>query len=514
MHWFTSLRDKSLCYFRQLFIRVRRILINGPWNLAAFFCRLMYGFHVVGAENIPPEGPFILVLQERAPIAMLVSGWISIVLLNRVLSDGTCDTMSYLQEDLFAFGYFREALGPRARGHYAALIPHSAGRLALSLLDGYRVLRDGGIVIMNPEGDAPWDGRPLPIGHALAWLGLYSAAPIVPALCTVGAYDIWPRWQPGPNLRGRMGLKVGQPFRLCDVPQERVTEEDLVGATARIRAEFDQIVYGPGGLSEWAGPPLRDGRPVEQPIWLCRASDPVMMSPEVNSTSIPLWKRGLALLLWRCPVCGTSDALLHERPRFRPQTLRCQACGVRWQVQHVVGKDFRLRVVEGPADLVGLDMAVSTWYDEMKRGFQPTPISASGVDLLAGEEVYLEARDVPLLPYRPNALFEGWTEREAPQAQPRGRHQLADWASIGEGRLLLTSQRLLWQGPQGEVDFMWPSTTAISIFMLNVLGIRYGTAPYRLLLGQEMGLKWLTYAGTLAQQVPRQSGHKCTVSPF
>jgi len=111
-------------------------------------------------------------------------------------------------------------------------------------------------------------------------------------------------------------------------------------------------------------------------------------------------------------------------------------------------------------------------------------------------------------------LFDGWTEREAPQAQPRGPHQLADWASIGEGRLLLTSQRLLWQGPQGELDFVWPSTTAISIFMLNVLGIKYGTAPYRLLLGQEVGLKWLTYAGTLAQQAPRQSGHKCTVSPF
>jgi len=65
-------------------------------------------------------------------------------------------------------------------------------------------------------------------------------------------------------------------------------------------------------------------------------------------------------------------------------------------------------------------------------------------------------------------LFEGWTEREAPQAQPRGRHQVADWASIGEGRLLLTSQRLLWQGPQGEVDFMRPSTTAVYICLLNV----------------------------------------------
>ena len=506
---------RRLALFRDtLYFHARSLVVGAPWSLAAFLCRLLYGFHVEEAERIPPEGPFIVALREHSLFAILVSGWISIVLLKKVLGRDPDNAMAYMQEDLFAFGYFREALGDKSRGHYAALVPHSAGRLALSLLDGYRVLRNGGIVIMNPEGDAPWDGRPLPIGHALAWLGLYSAAPIVPVLCSVGAYDIWPRWQPGPTLRGRMELKVGHPFRLCDVPQERVTEEDLAQASVRIRAEFDQIVYGPGGLSEWAGPPLRDGGPVERPVQFRPAPEPAAGDPETNHTQAPLWKRGLPLLLWRCPVCGTSDALLHERPRFRPQTLRCQACGVRWQVQHVVGKDFRLRVVEGPADLVGLDMALSTWYDEMKRGFQPTPIPANGVDLLAGEEVYLEARDVPLLPYRPNALFDGWTEREAPQVQPRGRHRVADWASIGEGRLLLTSQRLLWQGPQREVDFMWPSTTAVSIFMVNVLGIKYGTALYRFPLGQEVGLKWLTYAGTLAQQAPRHSDHKLTVSSF
>ena len=497
---------------------VRRVLIKAPWHLSAFIFRLLYGFHVEGEENIPPEGPFILALNEYSPVAMLVSGWISIVLLEKMLKQKPGSTMSYMQEELFAFGYFREALGStheeRAQGGFAALTPHAAGRLALSLLDGYRALQDDGLVVMNPEGDAPWDGRPLPLGKAPAWLGLYTAAPILPALCSVGAYDIWPRWRPLPSLRGKLVLSIGQPFRLCDTPLKKVTDEDLEKASARIQAEFDLVRYGPGGISEWAGPPLRNGVPVEQPIQLRPASESTVAGQAAGDTQVPLLKRGVALLLWRCPVCHTNDALIHQRRWFRPQTVGCQVCGTRWGIRHVPGKDFRLKVVAGAPDLVGLDMALSTWYDEMKRDFQPSPISVPDVDLLPDEEVYLEVSGVSLSPYRPNALFDGWTGREPPQAMLPGRRQLADWESIGEGRLLLTSHRLLWQGSQGELDFVWSSTRAVSLWMINTLAIRYGTAPYRFSLGQEVGLKWLTYAGTLALQAGERDGHTVTTSVF
>ena len=54
-------------------------------------CALLAGFHVEGEENIPPEGPFILALNEYSPVAMLVSGWISIVLL--IVLDSTADNV-------------------------------------------------------------------------------------------------------------------------------------------------------------------------------------------------------------------------------------------------------------------------------------------------------------------------------------------------------------------------------------------------------------------------------------
>jgi hypothetical protein len=306
---------------------------------------------------------------------------------------------------------------------------------------------------MNPEGDMRWDGRPLPIGSAAAWLALHTGAPILPVVPSASAYDIWPRWRMLPSLRGRVILRVGRPFSLCDTPQARVTDEDLEKANARIREAFDELRYGPEGLEGWIGPSRRNGRSLEEPIELRSRPELVDAGRRPHRDSGPLWKRGIALVLWRCPVCGTDDALVHERPWFGPPTVGCRACETGWKVRRLVGKDFRLEVVEGPADLVGLDMALSTWYDEMKRNFRPSPLSVSGVDLEPDEEVYLRADDVSLSPHRPNALFDGWTEREPPETQPSGPPQLADWPSIGGGPLLLTNRRLLWQGPQGELDF-------------------------------------------------------------
>jgi hypothetical protein len=78
----------------------------------------------------------------------------------------------------------------------------------------------------------------------------------------------------------------------------------------------------------------------------------------------------------------------------------------------------------------------------------------------------------------------------------------------------LTSHRLLWQNAQRELDFFWPETTAVYLWLQNTLGIRYGAAPYRFGLDQEVGLKWLTYAGTLAQEAAQRRGRKLSTSNF
>ena len=507
MHRVMSVKDS-------LVSSILKAAYKAPWYVAVSIFRLLYGFQVEGEEKLPSVGPFILAIGEPSLIGVLASGWLSTKVLIEALERKPGSAMSYMQDQLFALPYFRKLQDNKAWGRYDALIPHAAGRMALSLVDGCRILHEGGIVIMNPQGDGPWDGRPLPVGRSLAWLGLHSAAPVVPAVCSIGAYEVWPRWQMSPYLSGRLTLRVGQPFKLCDTPQEKVTDEDLERATAHIQAVWEKLCYGPGGVAGWVGLPMRHGLPCEGPIQVQAQADCAPSAQERVRPQSSVLKRGMALLLWRCPVCHTNDALIHRRPWFRLQSLECRACGIRWTVRRVINNDFRLEVVSGPPELVGLDMALSSWYDEVKRDFQPTLTLAADVDLLPGEKVYLAASDVALLPHRPNALFEGWTGREPPQAQPPGRPQLGDWASIGAGRLILTNHRLLWQGPQGELDFKWSSVTAVYLWLVNTLGLQYGTARYRFSLGQEVGLKWLTYAGTLAREAARHDGHQVSVSAF
>ena len=116
--------------------------------------------------------------------------------------------------------------------------------------------------------------------------------------------------------------------------------------------------------------------------------------------------------------------------------------------------------------------------------------------------------------YRPSFLFENWKEREAPQSQPVGKQKPGDWESIGNGQFMLTDRRLLWQGDSRELDFYWESVSALYLWTINTLGVRYGNARYRIPLGFEVGLKWLTYAGTMAERISEQQGKEITVSPY
>ncbi len=494
--------------------RLRAMVFDAPFNFGALLLRLFYGFRIEGLENIPPEGPYIVWLTEPNLIGMALSGFVSIKVLHREMAKARNNNVSYMQEELFRFQFFKKALenpdeSSSAAGNYRPLVPHSAGQLALGLIDGYRVLMNKGIVIVNPEGDAPWDGRPLPIGRSLPWLALRTAAPVLPIFTSIGAYDVWPRWQSGLSRKGRIVLPVHPPFKLCEEPLAQVRPEDIARADARLRQEFEKR-YGPGGVSGWAGPVLRNGVPVATPVKLDLPSKhPSAVQP--LPPAVKPGSRGVAQLLWQCPVCRTDEALVQSRRRRWPKTVSCEACGTHWELHRVISHDFRLKVVGGPADLVGLDMPLSAWYDAMRANFRPAPIHVHGVALLPDEDVYLEKSDVPLMPYRPNPLFEVWSEREPPKRQV-GSHEWADWQSIGDGQLLLTSHRLLWRGPQRELDFMWPSVTAVSIYLASVLGIRYGAAMYRFELRNALALKWLNHAGYVAKKVAQADGHPLTIS--
>lgn len=496
---------------RPLRQRLRSVIFDTPFFLPTYLASLLWGFRLEGEDNFPEGGPCIILYSEPGMLGLALSGFLAIKVLRKVIVDDSLNNMSMYHEELFRVAFFKRAtLSEGSSGHYAPLVPHSAPQMARGLLDAYRVLMNNGVVQTNPSGDAPWDGRPIPFGRAVAWLALRTAAPIVLLITPIGAYEIWPRWQFTPSRKGRMKIAIPEPFRLCDEPLERVTDEDIAEANARLFVHHERALYGPDGAEAWVGPVLRNGQSVTEPVQLHPPAKPLAAVPPRSPRSkVSRW--GVAQLLWQCPVCRTNEALIHRRPRFRPETVICQACGTLWDFQRLQGHDFRMKVMDGPADLVGLDMPVSTWYEHMKRNFSPTPIEVAGVDLLPGEEVYLEAHDIPLAPYRPNPIFDGWTGRQPPKTQADWL-EIAGWETIGEGRLLVTDRRLVWEGERGALDFLWSEVAAVSHYPISTIAIHYGTAKYRFNLGNRVILKWLHYTGELAIKAAAQEGRSVSVT--
>ena len=487
--------------------------MKAPWFVAAALFRVFYGFKVDGEEHFPSKGPFILAMNEYSLHAMLVSGWISIVMLEKVMETTPEAIQSFMMEELWSFAFFRDA-GRESEGKIKPLMPQGAGRLALGLLDGVKALEAGGLVNINPEGDTCWDGRPLRPGKAAAWLALHTGAPIVPALASMGAYDIWPRWRRLPHWTGLLHLNIGEPFTLTDKPMDVVTPEDIAKANETIFRTFNKIRYRPGTEEDWAGPTLRNGEPVDGPFVLKPAHAPIAPFPEAELTPEKLTHRGVAQLLWRCPMCHTEESLLHKHRQFGRDKVRCRACGTRWSLWRVVHHDYRMKVEEGHPDMVGLELPLTTWYDKAREDFELKPIDVSGIELRPGEEVYLTTDGVEFKAYHPNPLFDGFTPGEAPRSVGRGLRTYGDFESLGVGQLFVTSERLVWQGPAGEIYLEWPRFAALNILMMDTLYALYGSQQYRFDLAGQTPLRWITYTGTLAKRAAEADGHELQCMRF
>jgi 1-acyl-sn-glycerol-3-phosphate acyltransferase len=487
---------------------------NLPWHAMHFLARVFYGFEIIGEENFPTEGPFILNLNEYGIVATLLDGWVTTVLQKRMLQDMPPELLqSYMMEELWAFGWF-SAVPKRGRAAVMPLMPQGAGRLALGLLEGIDVLKRGGMVTMNSEGDAPWDGRPLVPGKAQAWLALHTGAPVVPALVSVGHYDVGPMWSPIPRLSGKVTLNIGKPIILTDEPMTAVSRDDIRQANQRLFDEFNKVRYLPGKMEDWAGPPTRNGSPISDDIELKPAHEPVVPWPDSDLDAEKVMKRGVANLLWRCPVCKTEGSILHKRRLFGGEgKVRCRACDTHWKMKRIPMHDFRMIVEKGHPDMVGLDLPVTMWYDRATEGFEPEPITIAGVDLRTGEEVYLAIDDVEFSAYKPSPLFEGMTAGEAPAKVQRGARDYADFHPLGKGRMFVTSERLIWQGTGGDLYFEWTKLTAANMFMTTLI-IRYGPAPYRFNLGQQLPLRIMNYVGPLAQAAADADGHELQIMRF
>jgi len=221
----------------------------------------------------------------------------------------------------------------------------------------------------------------------------------------------------------------------------------------------------------------------------------------------------MTILLWRCPVCGTDDALSYQVRWFRPDHLRCSHCGALWEVRRVVGEDYQLKVVAGNDAPLGLELPLAEWYDRMKANFKLAPIENHSLTLRDGEQVYARCDKAPLIVRIGNPVLSDWEGREAPLG-PLPDELTPKWETVGEGTLFFSNERLIWASDGKGFDFWWKNVNAAFTWFVEIFGIMYGTTTYRFRVPGQSVLKWVTYSGELVKQIEGTIGHSVRVSHY
>jgi hypothetical protein len=209
-------------------------------------------------------------------------------------------------------------------------------------------------------------------------------------------------------------------------------------------------------------------------------------------------------LLWRCPLCAVNDALIERRRLFRPLQVQCTHCATIWEARRVIGDDYWLRVASCPSNAAdqGTDLPLAEWYARMKETVVLTPISDPSLELADDEPLYLASAEVSLSAERDDPLFHGGAAGVRPDP---GR---LDSAPVGEGRLYLTANRLIWHGEDGRRQDLALARLSSAYTIYNrYLVLLYGMRLYRLRFKQESLLKWLTYLTHVAREVEQTTGH-------
>lgn len=189
--------------------------------IASNSCRMVwcvvYRVRIAGRENIPKEGSALVVSNHQSHFDPPCVGSL-IPRRSNFLARSTLFKSKF-------FGGMIRALG--------AIPVDRDGKKALAgIKETLRRLKQGGIVLVFPEGTRTPDGQLKKFQAGFTTLAVRSKSPIVPA-AIAGAYEIWPRGKKFPG-RGRLAVVYGEP-----IPAETVCQMDEKALVAEVRARVE-----------------------------------------------------------------------------------------------------------------------------------------------------------------------------------------------------------------------------------------------------------------------------------
>lgn len=185
---------------------------------------------VEGRENIPRQGPFLLVANHQS-------------VLDPILVQANCPrpVHSLTKSSQFSSGTVSAWLLLRINA-----IPTRRYRVDPQVVRTVlRLLERGEAVCIYPEGERSWDGTLQPLRRGTVRLILKAGVPVIP--CGVkDSFNAWPRWSRRPR-RCRVVLRFGAPmhFGRHDTRAER--EPALDAAVARLARALAELSGQPAG---------------------------------------------------------------------------------------------------------------------------------------------------------------------------------------------------------------------------------------------------------------------------
>ncbi len=189
--------------------------------LCHWFCTLYLRSRISGRRNVPAHGGVLLVCNHQSFMDPVLAA----MALPRECSYMARDTLFHNP----VFGRLIESLNA---------FPVRRGEADLSAIkETLRRLRQGGIVVIFPEGTRTSDGRIGPMLPGLAAIAKKAQVPLVPTLID-GVYQAWPKGQAFPSPADVI-IEYGEPLWPRDY-QDCSAEELMDTLRSRLLAMQDR----------------------------------------------------------------------------------------------------------------------------------------------------------------------------------------------------------------------------------------------------------------------------------